>query len=194
MTYWPTGVSYIVHTVWISHVNLWSLVWPLLNLTSLCHRFKCLYLSASLMPRSVRALHFRDSDGGAHLNTWPWGAFTRPETKAWYQSLKRCWQRDQLADSSRQLSKAQKAPKERDDNRYSTRYRHVRWSLKEKSSRNHNVQLRIDNRRQSVILLAWHYSLAMYYRESYYTPNESLYFCLSNHINEITITLIFQKV
>ena len=28
----------------------------------------------------------------------------------------------------------------------------------------------------------------------YYIPNESLDFCLSNHINEITITLIFQKV
>ena len=54
--------------------------------------------------------------------------------------------------------------------------------------------LRIDNRRQSITLLALHYSLAMYYIESYYIPNESLYFCLSNPINEIIITLIFQKV
>ena len=53
---------------------------------------------------------------------------------------------------------------------------------------------RIDNRRQSVILLTLHYSLAMYYIESDYVPNESLYFCLSNPINEIIITLIFQKV
>ena len=58
----------------------------------------------------------------------------------------------------------------------------------------HEDLLRIDNRRQSVILLALHYSLAKYCRESYYIPNETLYFCLSNHINEITITLIFEKV
>ena len=54
--------------------------------------------------------------------------------------------------------------------------------------------LRIDNTRQSVICTTLHYSVVMCCRASYYIPNESLYFCLSNHINEIMIKLIFQKL
>ena len=54
--------------------------------------------------------------------------------------------------------------------------------------------LRIDNTRQSVICTTLHYSLVMCCRASYYIPNESLYFCLSNHINEIMIRLISRKL
>ena len=56
-----------------------------------------------------------------------------------------------------------------------------------------SLELRIDNRRQSAILATLHFSLAMCCRESYYISNESLYFCLSNYINEITITY-FQEI
>ena len=56
------------------------------------------------------------------------------------------------------------------------------------------VHLRIDNRRQSVIRATLHYSLAMRCIASYHIPNDSLYFCLSNHVNEDMVYFIFRKL
>ena len=54
--------------------------------------------------------------------------------------------------------------------------------------------LRIDNRRQSVICATLHFSLVMCYRVSYYIPNDSLYFSLSNHIDDTMVHFIFWKL
>ena len=48
--------------------------------------------------------------------------------------------------------------------------------------------LRIDNRRQSAFRATLHYSLAQSCTISYHIPNDSLYFCLPYHINDIMIT------
>ena len=61
-------------------------------------------------------------------------------------------------------------------------------------SRTSSLYLRRDNTRQSVVCTTLLYSLVMCCRAPYYIPNESLYFCLSNHINEIMIKLIFWKL
>ena len=54
--------------------------------------------------------------------------------------------------------------------------------------------LMIDNRRQSVICATLYYSLIMCFRVSYYVPNDSLYFSLSNHINDTMVNFILWKL
>ena len=55
-------------------------------------------------------------------------------------------------------------------------------------------ELRIDNSRQSVICATLHCSLSPISTISYHISNDSLYFCLSNHINNIMINIIFRKL
>ena len=55
-------------------------------------------------------------------------------------------------------------------------------------------QLRIDNRRQSVIRTTLHCSLALSHTISCHMPYDSLYFCLSNHINDAFMNLISLKL
>ena len=45
----------------------------------------------------------------------------------------------------------------------------------------------INNRRQRFICATLHYYLIMCFRVSYYIPNDSLYFSLSNHIDDTII-------
>ena len=52
----------------------------------------------------------------------------------------------------------------------------------------------IKDRQQEAHFASLHYSLGMCCRESCYMPNESSFSCLSNHIIEITINLIFRKL
>ena len=54
--------------------------------------------------------------------------------------------------------------------------------------------LRIDNRRQSVIRATLHCSPSLIHTISYHIPNDSLYFCLSYHVNDVMIDLIFRKL
>ena len=54
--------------------------------------------------------------------------------------------------------------------------------------------LRIDNSRQSAICATLLCSLSLINTISYHILNDSLYFCLSNHINNIMINLIFRKL
>ena len=55
-------------------------------------------------------------------------------------------------------------------------------------------RLRIDNRRESVIRATLHCSLSVISTISYHIPNDSLYFCLSNHINDMMIDIIFREL
>ena len=54
--------------------------------------------------------------------------------------------------------------------------------------------LRIDNRRQSVIRATLHCSPSLIHTISYHIPNDCLYFCLSYHVNDVMIDLIFRKL
>ena len=56
------------------------------------------------------------------------------------------------------------------------------------------ISLRIDNSRQSAICATLHCSLSLIYTISFHIPNDSLYFCLSNHVSNIMINLIFRKL
>ena len=55
-------------------------------------------------------------------------------------------------------------------------------------------ELRIDNRRQSVIRATFHYSLVIKCRVLCHISNDSLYFCVSSHINHVMIDFIFQEL
>ena len=57
-----------------------------------------------------------------------------------------------------------------------------------------NYNLRIDNSRQSIICATLHCFLALSHTISYHIPNDSLYFCLSNHTNDALINLISWKL
>ena len=54
--------------------------------------------------------------------------------------------------------------------------------------------LRIDNRRQSTICASLHCSLTLFCTLPYDIPNDSLYFCLPDHINYVMIYLIFREL
>ena len=56
--------------------------------------------------------------------------------------------------------------------------------------------LRIDNRRQSVIRATLHYSVATYHSVGlfYLIPNNSSYFCLSDHTKVVMITPFFSEI
>ena len=54
--------------------------------------------------------------------------------------------------------------------------------------------LRIDNRRQSTIRATFHCCLCIITTISYPISNESLYFCLYNHVNDDMNNLIFRKL
>ena len=54
--------------------------------------------------------------------------------------------------------------------------------------------LRIDNRRQSTIRATFHCCLGIITTISYPISNESLYFCLYNHVKDDMNNLIFRKL
>ena len=51
-----------------------------------------------------------------------------------------------------------------------------------------------DEQQQSVIRATQAHSLVVLCKMSYHIPQDSLYICLSNHIKEVIITLIFKKL
>ena len=55
-------------------------------------------------------------------------------------------------------------------------------------------ELRIDNRRQSVIRATSHYSLLIRCIVLCHISNDSLYFCVSSHINDVMVNFIFQEL
>ena len=54
--------------------------------------------------------------------------------------------------------------------------------------------LRIDNRRQSIIRATSHYSLLIRCIVSCHISNDSLYFCVSSHINDVMIIVQEQSL
>ena len=54
--------------------------------------------------------------------------------------------------------------------------------------------LRIDNRKQSAIRATFHCCLGIITTISYPISNESLYFCLYNHVKDDMNNLIFSKI